>query len=65
MNTQTDKHTDRQTDRLTDRRTFRLIESIGPEGKCFEKMTSFMNSPLGTCTAVIVVKNDREIVFNR
>ena len=25
-----------QTDRQTDRRTFRLIESIGPEGRCFE-----------------------------
>ena len=31
-NTQTDKHTDGQTHR----RTFRLIESIGPEGRCFE-----------------------------
>ena len=26
-----------QTDRRTDRRTFQLIESIGPEGRCFEK----------------------------
>ena len=26
-----------QTHRRTDRRTFRLIESIGPEGRCFEK----------------------------
>ena len=25
-----------QTDTRTDRRTFRLIESIGPEGRCFE-----------------------------
>ena len=25
------------TDRRTDRRTNRLIESIGPEGRCFEK----------------------------
>ena len=24
------------TDRRTNRRTFRLIESIGPEGRCFE-----------------------------
>ena len=29
-------HTDRQTDGHTHRRTFRLIESIGPEGRCFE-----------------------------
>ena len=27
----------RQTDGRTDRRTFRLIESIGQEGQCFEK----------------------------
>ena len=27
----------RQTDRQTDGQTFRLIESIGPEGRCFEK----------------------------
>ena len=37
---QTDRRTDGQTDRRTDgqmdRRTFRLIESIGPEGRCFE-----------------------------
>ena len=26
-----------QTDTRTDTRTFRLIESIGPEGRCFEK----------------------------
>ena len=26
----------RQTDRQTDRRTFQLIESIVPEGQCFE-----------------------------
>ena len=29
----------KHTDRHTDRRTFRLIESIGPEGRCFEKRT--------------------------
>ena len=29
--------TDGQADKQTDRRTFRLIESIGPEGRCFEK----------------------------
>ena len=34
---QTDGHTDRRTHGRTDRRTFRLIESIGPEGRCFEK----------------------------
>ena len=27
-----------QTDGQTDRRTFRLIESIGPEGRCFENL---------------------------
>ena len=34
---QTDKQTDKQTHRQTYRRTNRLIESIGPEGRCFEK----------------------------
>ena len=28
-----------QTHRQTDRRTNRLIESIGPEGQCFEKLS--------------------------
>ena len=32
--------THRQTDRQTDRRTNRLVESIGPEGRCFENGTS-------------------------
>ena len=36
VNGQTNRQTDRQTDRHTDRRTFWLIESIGPEGRCFE-----------------------------
>ena len=31
------RQTDRQTDTRTHRRAFRLIESIGPEGRCFEK----------------------------
>ena len=39
VNTQTDKQTDRQTERRRDRRTFRIIESICPEGRCFEKRT--------------------------
>ena len=30
------RHTNKQTYGQTDRRTFRLIESIGPEGRCFE-----------------------------
>ena len=30
------KHTDTQTDTHTHIWTFRLIESIGPEGRCFE-----------------------------
>ena len=30
------EHTHRRTHRHKDRRTFRLIESIGPEGQCFE-----------------------------
>ena len=42
---QTDRQTDGQTDRQTDTQTnkqtniwaFRIIESIGPEGRCFEK----------------------------
>ena len=41
---QTDRRTDRRTDGQTDRRTFRLIESIGPEGRCFENMTAHYNS---------------------
>ena len=36
VNRRTNTRTDRQTDRRTDGRTFRLIESIGPEGRCFE-----------------------------
>ena len=41
----TNKHTDRHTH--THIRTFRLIESIGPEGRCFENImrTSFNISP--------------------
>ena len=31
------EHTDTHTDRRTHRRTFRLLESIGPKGRCFEK----------------------------
>ena len=31
----------RHTDGHTDRRTFRLIESIGPEGQCFENCWCF------------------------
>ena len=31
-------HTHRQTHRQTHGRTFRLIESIGPKGRCFEKV---------------------------
>ena len=30
------RQTDKQTDTQTDIWTFRLIESIGPEGRCFE-----------------------------
>ena len=33
---QTDKQTDKHTDRHTDRRTNQVLESIGPEGRCFE-----------------------------
>ena len=35
----THKQTDRQTDRQTKIWTNRLIESIGPEGRCFEHQT--------------------------
>ena len=31
------RQTDGQTERHTDGRTFRLIEGIGPKGRCFEK----------------------------
>jgi hypothetical protein len=37
----TDRQTDGQTHRRTNRRTFQLIESIGPEGRCFENHTQF------------------------
>ena len=33
------EHTNRRTPRRKRRRTFRLIESIGPEGRCFENGT--------------------------
>ena len=32
-----------QTDRQTHGRTFRLIESIGPKGRCFEKQQEIAN----------------------
>ena len=32
------RQTHRRTDKHTDRRTFRLIERIGPERRCFEKI---------------------------
>ena len=32
------RQTHRRTEKHTDRRTFRLIESIGPEGRCFENL---------------------------
>ena len=35
-------HTDKQTDGQTDRRIFRLIERIGPEGRCFENRLSMV-----------------------
>ena len=41
----TDKRTDTRTDRQTDRWTFRLIESIGPEGRCFENIQRFSLKP--------------------
>ena len=41
------KHTDKQTDRWT----FRLIESIGPEGRCFDKKSC------NNCLHVVSVKS--------
>ena len=35
----TDGRTHRQADTQTDRRTFGLLESVGPEGQCFEKIS--------------------------
>ena len=32
----------RRTDKQTDGRTFRLIESIGPEGRCFENKQNYI-----------------------
>ena len=43
----TDKHTDTRPDRQTDRPTNRLIESIGPEGRCFENI-NFMKLMFNT-----------------
>ena len=34
------EHTDKRTDGQTNRRTFRLIESICSEGRCFENMSA-------------------------
>ena len=42
--------TDRRTDTQTDGRTFQLIESMGPEGRCFENHTK---------DKVVNVSNDR------
>ena len=39
--------TDGQIDGHTDRQTFRLIESISPEGRCLENMTAHYNSQFG------------------
>ena len=44
------EHTNRQTNTRTHRRTFRLIESIGPEGQCFGKKID-----LGTVGGVLKV----------
>ena len=41
------EHTDGQTHGQTDRRTFQLIESIGPEARCFEKGEIFTLYTLG------------------
>ena len=40
---QTNRHTNTQTDIWT----FRLIESIGPEGRCFEKQVDYNNVGFG------------------
>ena len=47
VNRQTDRQTDRQTNTHTNIWTFRLIESIGPEGQCFENWA---------CNVIICVK---------
>ena len=39
---QTHRRTHGRTDGQTDRRTFRLIESIGQEGRCFEKRLNIL-----------------------
>ena len=40
------EQTHTQTDGQTDRRTFRLIESIGPEGRCFENPSCQKVAPI-------------------
>ena len=47
------EHTHGRTDGQTHRRTFQLIESIGPEGRCFEKWRLFEL----ICAAYIVTLN--------
>ena len=45
----------RQTDKQTHTRTFRLIESIGPEGRCFENIV--------TCGGWTFSQNFSSLVF--
>ena len=46
------EQTDRQTDRQTNIWILRLIESIGPEGHCFEK-NSFPGRPYWSCCGMM------------
>ena len=58
------EHTDRHTDRPTDRRTNRLIESIGPEGRCFEtnvKFVAFNVALLNTMVSQFLVELPRTL----
>ena len=58
------EHMDGQTDTRTRRRTFRLIESIGPEGRCFEYSDITMVDKRASAT-LIVEKGDIAVFVKR
>ena len=62
------EHTDTQTDGHTGRQTFRLIESIGPEGQCFKKWSHNFEYGLKLSSMVQMVLNGLKKIdhkFNR
>ena len=56
-----------QTDTQTDGRTNRLIESIGPEGQCFEKKHTFQETIKiiqYVCASADIIINTHNVVDN-